>query len=131
MQETWVWSLIWEDPTCHRATKPTEPVLGSCSYWAHAPQLLKPACLRACALQQEKPKQWATHTVQLESSPHNWRKACTATKIQHSHTHTKEKISKTQVQGGCMNSLIIIKKIRVAWQGNIREEIFQEGKALP
>ena len=21
MQGTWVWSLVWEDPTCHRATR--------------------------------------------------------------------------------------------------------------
>jgi len=31
MQETWVWSLIQEDPTCHRATKPVH-----CKYWACA-----------------------------------------------------------------------------------------------
>ena len=43
MQETWVWSLIWEDPTCCEAPKPVcqnhwacalEP--GSCNDWAHA-----------------------------------------------------------------------------------------------
>ena len=40
MQGTRVRALVWEDPTCHRATKPT------ChNYWAWAPQLLKPACL--------------------------------------------------------------------------------------
>ena len=33
MQETWVWSLVWDYPTCHRAAKPM------ChSYWALAPQ---------------------------------------------------------------------------------------------
>ena len=32
MQGTRVWSLVWEDSTCHRAAKPS------------APQLLKPAC---------------------------------------------------------------------------------------
>ena len=31
MQETWVWSLIQEDPTYHRATKPVH-----CKYWACA-----------------------------------------------------------------------------------------------
>ena len=45
-------SLIWEDSTCHGASKPVchnywacalEP--GSCSYWAHMPQVLKPVCL--------------------------------------------------------------------------------------
>ena len=51
-QGTWVWALVQEDPTCHGATKPMcynywacalEPA--SHSYWAHAPQLLKPTCL--------------------------------------------------------------------------------------
>ena len=37
MQRTWVQSLVWEDPTCHGATK---PVRHNC--WAHVPQLLKP-----------------------------------------------------------------------------------------
>ena len=32
MQETWVQSLVGEDHTCHRATKPV-----CYSYWAHAP----------------------------------------------------------------------------------------------
>ena len=36
---------------------------------ARAPQLLKPACLTACALQQEKSPQWEALTPQLESSP--------------------------------------------------------------
>ena len=35
MQGTWVWSLVWEDPTCRRATKPVRH-----EYWACA---LKPA----------------------------------------------------------------------------------------
>ena len=34
MQETWVWSLVREDPTCFGATKPMHH-----SYWAHKPQL--------------------------------------------------------------------------------------------
>ena len=45
MQGTWVWSLVWEDPTSRGTTKPMchshwacarEP--GSCSYWAREPQ---------------------------------------------------------------------------------------------
>ena len=55
-------SLIWEDPTCHRATKPVG-LLSLCSE-ACAPQLLKPT-RRACA-PREKPLQWAAHTLQLE-----------------------------------------------------------------
>ena len=39
---TRVQSLVREDPTCHRATKPMYY-----NYWACAPQLLKPACLKA------------------------------------------------------------------------------------
>ena len=52
MQGPWVPSLVREDPTCHRATKPVrhnywawalEPA--SYNYWARMPQLMKPACL--------------------------------------------------------------------------------------
>ena len=52
MQRTRVWALVWEDPTCHGATKlvhhncwtcALEPV--SHNYWAHMPQLLKLTCL--------------------------------------------------------------------------------------
>ena len=46
MQGTQVRSLVWEDPTCHRATK-----LVRHNYWAYAPQLLKPMRPRARALQ--------------------------------------------------------------------------------
>ena len=58
MQGTRVQALVWEDPTCHGATKPTchnywacalEPV--SHSYWARVPQLLKPARSEAHVLQ--------------------------------------------------------------------------------
>ena len=91
MQETWVWSLVWEDPTCHRATKPMHHNYWACNlepvnhnYWDRVPQLLKPMCPRAhvpqllslCAattearmprahaLQQEKPLQWEASTPQ-------------------------------------------------------------------
>ena len=40
MQDTWVWSLVQEDPTYRGATKPT------ChNYWAYMPQLLSPHTL--------------------------------------------------------------------------------------
>ena len=40
MQGTQIWSLVWEDSTCHGATKPV------CHhYWAHVLQLLRPAHL--------------------------------------------------------------------------------------
>ena len=81
MQGTRAWSLVREDSTCHRATKPM-----CCNYWACVPQLLKPAhsgaCVlqllkptpRACAPQQEKPPQWEALTPQQSA----------AMKIQHS-----------------------------------------------
>ena len=37
MQGMRVWSLVWEDPICHGATKPV-----SHKFWAHTRQLLKP-----------------------------------------------------------------------------------------
>ena len=65
MQETWVWSQIWEDPPCCGATKLVHRdywacALGpeSCSYWAHMLQPLKPVRLGAGSLQQEGPLQW-------------------------------------------------------------------------
>ena len=44
-QESQAWSLVWEDPTCLRATKP-----GHHNYWACA--------VEPCAPQQEKSPQW-------------------------------------------------------------------------
>ena len=43
MQGTWVRALVWEDPTCHGATRPV-----SHNYWACASG--------ACAPQQERPR---------------------------------------------------------------------------
>ena len=63
MQETWVQSLIQEDPTCHEANNPVHH-----NYRAYVPQLLS-SC--AHGLQQEKPLQWEAHAVQLESSSHS------------------------------------------------------------
>ena len=52
MQGTWVQALVWKDPTCRGATKPVchnyracALELASHNYWAHVPQLLKPARL--------------------------------------------------------------------------------------
>ena len=72
MQGTWVRSLVWEDPTCHGATKPVchnywaytlEP--SSHNYWALVPQLLKdtPSILTG-----------AVPTSEGESglAPHSW-----------------------------------------------------------
>ena len=63
---------LWSGRIPHSgATKPVcnncwdyalEP--GNLDYWAHVPQLLKPSCPRAHALQQEKPPQWEACTPQ-------------------------------------------------------------------
>ena len=65
-----------QDSTCRRVTKPVCRNYRACAleprshnYWAHMPQLLKPVCPRACALQQEKPHQWEAFTLQLKNSP--------------------------------------------------------------
>ena len=64
MQGTRVQPLVQEDPTYGAATKPKNHI-----YWAYIPQLLKAACPRACAPQQEKPPQWEAQVLQLENSP--------------------------------------------------------------
>ena len=83
MQGTWVWSLVREDSTCLRATKPVCHNYWACAlepashnYWAHVPQLLSPrattteACASgARALQQEKPPQWEAHALQWRVAP--------------------------------------------------------------
>ena len=95
-QGTRVHSLVWEDPTCRRGTKPVrhnywvwalEPTRPN--YWSHAAQLLQPAHPRACvpqllslcaatteacaprahALQQEKPPQGEAHVPQWRVAP--------------------------------------------------------------
>ena len=52
MQGTQVQALVWEDPTCHRATKLMRHNYWACAlepkshnYWACMPQLLKPTRL--------------------------------------------------------------------------------------
>ena len=52
MQGTRVRALVWEDPTCHGATKPVHHNYWACAlepashnYWAHMLQLLKPVRL--------------------------------------------------------------------------------------
>ena len=73
MQGTWVQSLVWEDSTCHRATKPVRHNYWACTleptshnYWARTP--------RACAPQQEKPPQQEAHALQ-------WRPNATKNKL--------------------------------------------------
>ena len=82
MQGTRVRSLVWEDPTCRGATKAMRH-----NYWAHVPQLLKPAHLepmlhnKRSHRNEEKPPLAATR-----ESPH------TATKTQRSQKKKKNPI---------------------------------------
>ena len=63
MQGTQVRSLVLEDPTCCRATK------RMChNYWAHMPQLLKPARLEPCSATGEATAVRSPHTT-TKSSP--------------------------------------------------------------
>ena len=73
MQETWVRSLVWEDPTCCRVTKPM------CrNYWAHTPESLCSAAREATAMGNMR-----TTARESPCSPQPG-KACTATKTHHS-----------------------------------------------
>ena len=82
MQETWVQSLIWENPTCHEAAKPVhhkswawalEP--WNQSYWAHepmshnyqSPSALEPA-LHKRSLHNEQPVRTTTKSPPLTTT---------------------------------------------------------------
>ena len=76
MQGTRVRALVWEDPTCHRSTKPMHHNYWACAlqptshnYWAHVPQLLKPACLEPVLRNKMKPPQWEAHAPQWRVAP--------------------------------------------------------------
>ena len=107
MRETWVWSLVWEDPTCRGATKPRRH-----NYWACEPPELKLLKSETTALMccnfwslhawslcsQEKPQQWEARTLQLECSP-CWsqleKSTCAATKL-NKQPKTNKRILKKQ-----------------------------------
>ena len=70
MQETWVWSLMWEDPTCLEIAKPAHR-----NYWVSAlepgstapePQLLKSVTQSLHSATREAT---TMGSPQLESSP--------------------------------------------------------------
>ena len=65
MQGAPVRSLVWEDPTCHRATKPE-----SCSYWLHTLQLLKPARPEQSLCSATREAKRSPHTTRKSSPPH-------------------------------------------------------------
>ena len=76
MQETWIWSLGWEDLIYRGANKPMHrhywarvpPLLSLCS-GAQELQLLKPMLPKACAPQQKEPPRWEAWAPQLERRP--------------------------------------------------------------
>ena len=77
MQETWVVSLIQEDPCATRAVKPPVPRLLSLCSRAHEPQLLKPALCNKrnhCNGKSAHCIQRVTPCLQLEKSPHSNKK---------------------------------------------------------
>ena len=81
VQETRVRSLVWEDPTCHRATKSMHHNCWACAVESGS-YTTEPEHARACA-PQEKPPQWEaphhtpqgirSHLSQLEKSPHSYK----------------------------------------------------------
>ena len=64
VQETRIQSLVWEDPTYLRETKPETH-----NYWADMLQVLKPTCPRVSALEQEKPLQLEAHASPGRAAP--------------------------------------------------------------
>ena len=83
MQETGVWSLLWEGPTCPWAAEPVHRnyrgcalIPGNWSCWAHMLQLPKPAHLKPVLWNKrnhlrEKPM---NHNQRVASTHHSWRK---------------------------------------------------------
>ena len=80
MQRTRVQSLVWEDPTCSRVTKPVRHNYWACAlepvshnYWAYVPQLLSVcAATTEARLQQWRPnaakKKKEDHRFELQTS---------------------------------------------------------------
>ena len=74
MQGTRVPSLVWEDPTCCRATKSVHHNYWACAlkpasynYWARVPQLLKPVSLEPVL--HNKPPQLEARAPQRRAAP--------------------------------------------------------------
>ena len=63
-----VWSLVQDDPICHRVAKPVCHNHWSRALEPRSRQLLKVVCPKAWAPQQEKPPQWEACVPQAESS---------------------------------------------------------------
>ena len=75
-QGTWVWSLVQEDLTCRRATKPVHHNYWACAlepeshnYWGPCATTTEACAPRAHAPQQEKPPQWEACALQRRVAP--------------------------------------------------------------
>ena len=75
-QGTRVRSLVWEAPTCRRATKPVRHNYWACAlepashnYWRPRATTTEACTPRACAPQQEKPPQWEACTPPRRVAP--------------------------------------------------------------
>ena len=69
MQETWVRSLIWEDPACHGATKPLSHNYWSCAVLS-SPTAPTEACMPLSPWSPTgDPLGWEAPTLQRETSP--------------------------------------------------------------
>ena len=66
---------VVKNPRAHAGDTGSSPCLGRFHMLrgnkAHAPELLKPVCPRACGLQRAKPQRWEACTLQLQSSPYS------------------------------------------------------------
>ena len=74
MHGTQVRSLVQEDPTCCRATKPVHHKLLSLRSRAREPQLLKPACLEPMLCSKRSQREATTMRslcTTTKSSPHS------------------------------------------------------------
>ena len=76
MQGTRVRALLWEDPTCRRATKPVRHNYWACAlepashnYWSPRATTTEARAPRAHAPQQEKPLQWEARAPQRRVNP--------------------------------------------------------------
>ena len=76
MQGTWVRSLVQEDPTCHRATKPVHHNYWACAlepashnYWSPRDTTTEACVPRARAPRQNKPPQWEARAPQRRVTP--------------------------------------------------------------
>ena len=121
MLEMWVWSLIREDTTCLRATKPM------ChSYWAGAlkpgscnlsPHVLEPT------LCNEKPLQQA-HTSHLESSSHSQQPEKSLCSNEDPAQPKINKNLKKEYDGPCQNKATRINEFSKVVRYNINIQVY-------